>query len=93
MPLQKPISVNISTSNFVLCSMRCASTNLPWLTKSLTLSTNSGNSNIVQVEVHDEDGDQMMGKEFRYVHSGNLSKDISAYLKVIKTVILKAKLK
>ena len=67
----------------------------PWdtLVANSGMSGTSGNSNIVNVEVHDEDGDQMMGKEFRYVHSGNMSKDISAYLKVIKTVILKAKLK
>tara|TARA_B100001113_G_scaffold313896_1_gene279186 strand:+ start:229 stop:645 length:417 start_codon:yes stop_codon:yes gene_type:complete len=67
----------------------------PWdtLVANSGMSGTSGNSNIVNVEVHDEDGDQMMGKEFRYVHSGNMSKDISAYLKVIKTVILKSKLK
>ena len=67
----------------------------PWdtLVANSGMSGTSGNSNIVNVEVHDEDGDQLMGKEFRYVHSGNMSKDISAYLKVIKTVILKAKLK
>ena len=67
----------------------------PWdtLVANSGMGSTSGNSNIVNVEVHDEDGDQMMGKEFRYVHSGNMSKDISAYLKVIKTVILKSKLK
>ena len=67
----------------------------PWdtLVANSGMSGTSGNSNIVNVEVHDEDGDQMMGKEFRYVHSGNMSKDIRAYLKVIKTVILKSKLK
>ena len=67
----------------------------PWdtLVANSGMSGTSGNSNIVNVEVHDEDGDQLMGKEFRYVHSGNMSKDISAYLKVIKTVILKSKLK
>ena len=67
----------------------------PWdtLVANSGMSGTAGNPNIVNVEVHDENGDQLMGKEFRYVHSGNMSKDISAYLKVIKTVILKAKLK
>ena len=67
----------------------------PWdtLVANSGMSGTTGNTNIVNVEVHNEDGDELMGKEFRYVHSGNMSKDISAYLKVIKTVILKAKLK
>ena len=66
----------------------------PWDTLVANAGGNYGGPfDIVQVEVYNEDGDDVMKKDFRYVHSGNMSKDLNAYLKVIKTVILKSKLK
>ena len=55
--------------------------------------SSAGNPNIVKVEAYDEDGEEIMDTEMRYVHSGNMSKDLNAYLKVVKTIILKSKLK
>ena len=58
-----------------------------------SMGSSAGNPNIVKVEAYDEDNEEIMDTEMRYVHSGNMSKDLNAYLKVVKTIILKSKLK
>ena len=55
--------------------------------------SSAGNPNIVKVEAYDEDNEEIMDTEMRYVHTGNMSKDMNAYLKIVKTIILKSKLK
>ena len=58
-----------------------------------SMGSSAGNPNIVKVEAYDEDNEEMMDTEMRYVHTGNMSKDMNAYLKIVKTIILKSKLK
>lgn len=66
----------------------------PWDTlMANSMGSSAGNPNIVRVEAYDEDNEEIMDTEMRYVHTGNMSKDMSNYLKVVKTIILKSKLK
>tara|TARA_Y100000356_G_C11075290_1_gene191118 strand:- start:65 stop:469 length:405 start_codon:yes stop_codon:yes gene_type:complete len=66
----------------------------PWDTlMANSMGSSAGNPNIVKVEAYDEDNEEIMDKEMKYVHTGNMSKDLNAYLKVVKTIILKSKLK
>ena len=66
----------------------------PWDTLMVnSMGSSAGNPNIVKVEAFDNDNEEIMDTEMRYVHSGNMSKDLNAYLKIVKTIILKSKLK
>ena len=66
----------------------------PWDTLMVnSMGSSAGNPNIVKVEAYDNDNEEIMDKEMKYVHTGNMSKDLNAYLKVVKTIILKSKLK
>jgi hypothetical protein len=61
----------------------------PWETLAATSSGGSGPQNTVEIEAYDEKGDLVRGipNSARYKHSGNLSRDLANYLKIVKTVI------
>ena len=61
----------------------------PWETLAATSPGGSGPQDIVAIEAYDEEGDEARGvpNKARYKHSGNLSRDLTNYLKIVKTVI------
>ena len=61
----------------------------PWETLAATSPGGSGPQDIVAIEAYDEEGDEHRGvpNKARYKHSGNLSRDLTNYLKIVKTVI------
>ena len=65
----------------------------PWETLAATSPGGSGPQDIVAIEAYDEEGDEARGvpNKARYKHSGNLSRDLANYLKIVKTVIGKLK--
>ena len=65
----------------------------PWDTLAATSPGGSGPQDIVAIEAYDEEGDIVRGvpNKARYKHSGNLSRDLANYLKIVKTVIGKLK--
>ena len=65
----------------------------PWETLAATSPGGSGPQDIVAIEAYDEEGDEHRGvpNKARYKHSGNLSRDLANYLKIVKTVIGKLK--
>ena len=65
----------------------------PWETLAATSPGGSGPQDIVAIEAYDEEGDEHRGvpNKARYKHSGNLSRDLTNYLKIVKTVIGKLK--
>jgi len=65
----------------------------PWETLAATSPGGSGPQDIVAIEAYDEEGDEARGvpNKARYKHSGNLSRDLTNYLKIVKTVIGKLK--
>ena len=53
----------------------------PWDTLMVnSMGSSAGNPNIVKVEAYDEDNEEIMDTEMRYVHSGNMSKDMNCLL-------------
>ena len=65
----------------------------PWETLAATSPGGSGPQDIVAIEAYDEEGDEHRGvpNKARYKHSGNLSRDLTNYLKIVKTIIGKLK--
>ena len=65
----------------------------PWETLAATSPGGSGPQDIVAIEAYDEEGDEARGvpNKARYKHSGNLSRDLTNYLKIVKTIIGKLK--
>ena len=61
----------------------------PWETLAATSPGGSGPQDIVAIEAYDEEGDEdrSIPNKARYKHSGNLSRDLANYLKIVKTVI------
>ena len=65
----------------------------PWETLAATSPGGSGPQDIVAIEAYDEEGDEdrSIPNKARYKHSGNLSRDLTNYLKIVKTIIGKLK--
>ena len=65
----------------------------PWATLAAKSSGGSGPSDTVDIEAYDEKGDLIRGipNSVRYKHSGNVSRDLSNYLKVVKLIARKLK--
>tara|TARA_B100000902_G_C26810281_1_gene668857 strand:- start:39 stop:452 length:414 start_codon:yes stop_codon:yes gene_type:complete len=47
-------------------------------------SGGSGPDDIVQVEAHDEDGNDLLMKDFKYKQTDNVSTNLNQYLKIFK---------
>jgi len=56
----------------------------PWETLIQYDSGGSGPTDIVAVEAYDEDGNDLLMKDFKYKQTNNLSADLSQYIKIVK---------